>query len=185
MSVRLTSEAFGAQPGTVITRSAGEEEWLLANGYAKRDSGTSPTSYTGPGVANTGTSDVVPAKELTDALNREPAPAILVEHRNVRPDPNPVPYDYDPAGVNDDALGDFTVDPDELPLAGGPVVITGTNFDDSTGVTFGGTAGTGFKVVSKTRIEVTAPAKTAGSYAVVVQNPAGNKSMAGAVTYAD
>ena len=51
-------------------------------------------------------------------------------------------------------------------------------------MTFGGTEGTAFSVVNAKTIEVTAPAKTAGTYDVVVQNPAGDKTQTGAVTYA-
>lgn len=71
------------------------------------------------------------------------------------------------------------------PAAGGTVVtINGTNLTGATGVTFGGTAGTAFQVVSDTQIKVTTPAKTAGAVSVVVQHPAGNVTKANAFTYA-
>src|SRR5680860_531822 len=63
MAVVMTSEAFGKLPGEVYTGP--EEAWALANGYA------SQAGYVGPGVANVGPSDVGPADELTDAVNRE------------------------------------------------------------------------------------------------------------------
>lgn len=70
------------------------------------------------------------------------------------------------------------------PTAGGRVVrIIGTGFTGATGVTFGGTAGTSFSVVSNTLIEVTAPAKAAGAYDVVVQHPTGNSTIASGYTY--
>ena len=70
------------------------------------------------------------------------------------------------------------------PTAGGRVIrIIGAGFMGATGVTFGGTAGTVFSVVSDTLIEVTAPAKAAGAYDVVVQHPNGNATIAGGYTY--
>jgi hypothetical protein len=69
--------------------------------------------------------------------------------------------------------------------AGGTVVtITGTNLAGSEGVTFGGTAGTAFKVLSNTQVRVTTPAKTAGAYAVVVKDDAGDVTKASGFTYA-
>jgi hypothetical protein len=68
--------------------------------------------------------------------------------------------------------------------AGGtPTVLTGTNFVGSTGVTFGGTAGTAFSVISSTTIHVTTPAHATGAVPVVVQNPAGNGTLASGFTY--
>lgn len=70
------------------------------------------------------------------------------------------------------------------PTAGGRVVqIIGAGFTGATGVTFGGTAGTSFSVVSDTLIEVTTPAKTAGAVDVVVQHPSGDSTIAGGYTY--
>jgi hypothetical protein len=67
--------------------------------------------------------------------------------------------------------------------AGGTAfTITGTNLDGCTGVTFGGTAATSYLVESPTRITGVAPAKTAGSVAVVLQDDAGNVAL-GNVTY--
>lgn len=74
--------------------------------------------------------------------------------------------------------------PASLATAGGTAVtITGDNLGGSTGATFGGTAGTNFAVQSETQATVTAPAKAAGTYALVVTNPAGN-SPGFNVTYA-
>lgn len=182
MSVRLTSPVLGRPVGFVYTGP--EEEWLLAQGYAKRESGTSPTSYTGPGVAGTGPTDVAPAKDPQLASNREPAQTGFDDQH--RPNPEPVPYDFDTGGVNDDVPSDFTVEPAEVPLAGGAVTLKGRNFGRSTGVTFGGDAGTGFQLVNDTTIRVTAPAaEEAGEVDVVVLNPAGNKTMNDALAYAE
>lgn len=93
MAVTMTSEALGKQPGETYTGP--EEDWLLAQGYAKRD------GYTGPGVSNTGPSDVAPANDPTQRENREPAQTGFDDQH--RPNPEPVPYDFDPGGVDDDA----------------------------------------------------------------------------------
>lgn len=71
-----------------------------------------------------------------------------------------------------------------LGVAGGTVVtLSGDNLGGSTGVTVGGTAATAVTVLSETQIRFTAPAKAAGTYPVVVVNPAGN-SAGFNVTYA-
>lgn len=78
-----------------------------------------------------------------------------------------------------------TVTPATGAPAGGTVVsIKGTNLAGSEGVTFGGTAGTAFKVVSNTEIQVTTPAKTAGAYNVVVKDDSGDVTKTNGFTYA-
>jgi len=75
------------------------------------------------------------------------------------------------------------VSPATGPAAGGTVVtITGANLGGATSVTFGGTAGTAFKVNHQGSITVTTPAKTAGAQAVVVVDDSGNVA-AGNFTY--
>lgn len=70
-------------------------------------------------------------------------------------------------------------------IAGNTVVtIYGSNFTGSTGVTFGGTLGTAFTVVSDTQITVTTPAHAAGAVNVVVNNPNGNGTLTAGYTYA-
>ena len=65
------------------------------------------------------------------------------------------------------------------PTAGGtPVTITGSGFLGATGVTFGGTAGTNFAVVSDTTVTVLSPPHGAGGVPVVVEDPAGNSASA-------
>lgn len=71
------------------------------------------------------------------------------------------------------------------PVAGGTaVVIRGLGFTGATGVTFGGTAGTAFSLISDTEIHVTAPAHTAGAVTVVVTRPTTSATLANAYTYA-
>ncbi|OBT39760.1 hypothetical protein VE00_10508 [Pseudogymnoascus sp. WSF 3629] len=66
------------------------------------------------------------------------------------------------------------VTPASGPVSGGnTVVVTGSNFNGATAVTFGGNAASSFTVVSPTRINVVAPPGTAGTASVVVTTPAG------------
>ncbi|MFC4224962.1 IPT/TIG domain-containing protein [Lysinibacter cavernae] len=78
-------------------------------------------------------------------------------------------YEYiEPAAIT-------SLDPVRGPEAGGTgVTIAGTGFTDADGVTFGGTAGTAFTVVSDTEITVTSPAHTAGPVDVIVSKTGGN-----------
>lgn len=75
------------------------------------------------------------------------------------------------------------VAPATTPLAGGKVTVTGTNLDGATGATVGGTAVTNFKVLSNTKIEFTAPAKTAGNQALIIVDDGGN-IVGTSITYA-
>ncbi|OBT44743.1 hypothetical protein VE00_05310 [Pseudogymnoascus sp. WSF 3629] len=66
------------------------------------------------------------------------------------------------------------VTPASGPVSGGnTVVVTGSNFDGATAVTFGGNAASSFTVISPTRINAVAPPGTAGTASVVVTTPAG------------
>lgn len=68
--------------------------------------------------------------------------------------------------------------------AGGTVVtIDGTNLAGAEGATFGGVAGTAFKRISDTRVQVTTPAHAAGAVTVVVQDDAGDVSKPAFYTY--
>jgi IPT/TIG domain len=61
------------------------------------------------------------------------------------------------------------ISPNRGPIAGGTsVVITGTDFNAATAVTFGGTAATSYVVNSNTQITAVAPAHAAGNFNVVV-----------------
>jgi hypothetical protein len=63
------------------------------------------------------------------------------------------------------------------------VTITGSGLIGSTGVTFGGTAATGFLVNSDAVITCITPAHAAGAVNVVVANPRGNVTLANGFTY--
>ncbi|NYG98611.1 hypothetical protein BJ979_001237 [Schumannella luteola] len=81
--------------------------------------------------------------------------------------------------------GGFTFQPPAVPnvttvspasgtqLGGTVVTITGTDLGGTTGVTFGGTAGTGL-VVTPTQVTVTTPAHAPGAVDLVVQAPGGD-----------
>lgn len=74
-----------------------------------------------------------------------------------------------------------------LKAAGGDIVhITGTNLENVTGVTFGGTAGTSLDVTKAADgvITVVAPPKAAGSYDIVVTDNIGSATITGGATYA-
>jgi len=76
------------------------------------------------------------------------------------------------------------VSPSSGPQAGGaPVSIGGEGLTGSTGVTFGGTAGTSFTVVSDSLVRVNTPAHAAGAVNVVVANPRGNVTVTNGYTY--
>jgi hypothetical protein len=77
-----------------------------------------------------------------------------------------------------------SINPNTGLAAGGTVVnIVGEGLTGSTGVTFGGTAGTAFSVVSDSQLRVTTPAKSAGAVNVVVANPRGNVTVVSGYTY--
>jgi hypothetical protein len=68
--------------------------------------------------------------------------------------------------------------------AGGTgITISGSGLIGSTGVTFGGTAATGFLVVADATITCLTPAHAAGPVAVVVLNPRGNVTVTNGFTY--
>lgn len=68
-----------------------------------------------------------------------------------------------------------SVVPASGPQTGGTAVtVTGTGFIGATGVTFGGTPGTGFTVVNDTTITVATPAHAPGAVGVIVQHPNGD-----------
>lgn len=64
-----------------------------------------------------------------------------------------------------------------LATAGGKAIeILGVNFTGATAVTFGGVAATNFVVADDTHIEAVYPAKTAGTYPVIVTTPGGTSN---------
>lgn len=189
MPVTLTSPVEGLAVGATYTGPL--EAWLLAEGYASQD------GYTGPGVANTGDIAIDPANDPTSAENREapqwPAEKVDFGFDGFANDADHLTetshpaggYDYDAGGTNTEAPTVDSIDPAEGAAAGGTEVhIYGANFDGTTGVTFGGTAGTALDVVNDGEIVVTTPAHAAGAVDVVVTNATGNATKAGGYTYA-
>ncbi|WP_168187246.1 IPT/TIG domain-containing protein [Salinibacterium sp. UTAS2018] len=89
-----------------------------------------------------------------------------------------------PAGASDDAEFTYTpvpvissLDPDFGPIAGGTAVtITGSDFTDATAVTFDGTEGTIFTVVSDTQITVTSPAHALGAVDLIIERDSGDSA---------
>jgi len=76
-----------------------------------------------------------------------------------------------------------TIAPATGPTSGGTAVtITGTSLDSTDSVTFDGTPAP-FSVVNATTLSVVTPPGTAGAVDVVVTNPAGSDTAAGAFTY--
>lgn len=76
------------------------------------------------------------------------------------------------------------VSPSSGGTAGGTATtLTGTNFTDATGVTFGGTAATGVSVVSDTSITCTTPAHSSGAVSVLVTNADGSNTANSLFTY--
>lgn len=108
MTVELTSPVLGKGVGATYTGTL--EAWLLAEGYAKQ------AGYTGPGVSNTGATDVVPANDPTLPANRGdkahwPQEAAAGHNATVANDttnltktsiPNPDKPDFDQGGVDED-----------------------------------------------------------------------------------
>lgn len=71
-----------------------------------------------------------------------------------------------------------------LAAAGGTVLtIKGQNLTGVTAITFGGTAGTSLTIVSENEIKITTPAKTAGTYDVVLTDDSGTVTVTGGATF--
>lgn len=71
-----------------------------------------------------------------------------------------------------------------LAAAGGtPFVLHGANFTGTTGVTIGATAATGVTVVNDSTVNGITPAKTAGSYNVVITTPLGTDTVTNGATF--
>ena len=80
-----------------------------------------------------------------------------------------------------------SVSPNQLPITGGQVVVTGTNFTAATTVTFGGVAAPPISFQSATQFTVTAPANaTIGAVDVVVTSPAdGTATLSKGLSYVE
>jgi hypothetical protein len=157
------------------------------------------------GASNTGAQADVVGNDLTDSDNREAPyfPSTPDRHTTIANDGTHLTqtklaapgFDFDAAGVDAEAPSNLVVDsenlvdlnPNALPLAGGEVHVTGTNLENITAVSVGGTAGTIVEAESDRNAGVlvfTAPAKAAGSYDVVFTDASGNATVTGGLTYA-
>lgn len=70
-----------------------------------------------------------------------------------------------------------------LAAGGTAVTIKGTNLEGVTAVTFGGTAATSVTVVDSNTVTCVTPAKTAGTYSVVLTDDSGSVTVANAYVY--
>lgn len=176
--VTLTSQVLGRDVGDTYTGP--EEDWLVAQGYARLDSPTGDE----PGVSNTGPADVTPDKDLTLAENREPRPdfkdygpldpAMLLPGDEGYGESSAPRYDYDAGGVNNDAPTIEGVEPDEG-TAGTVVTVTGYDLTGTTEVAFGGVAGEELEVVNDHAVRAVVPdGVAAGVVDVEVTNATGS-----------
>jgi hypothetical protein len=80
-----------------------------------------------------------------------------------------------------------SVAPNQLPITGGQVVVTGTNYTSDTTVTFGGVAAPPISFLSATQFTVAAPANaTVGAVDVVVTSPAdGTATLSKGLSYVE
>lgn len=191
MVVELTSPVLGKDVGENYTGTL--EPWLLAQGYAKQ------AAYTGPGVSNTGATDVDPDDDPVLASNRQGEKpyfpvtpdrnvTIANDATNLTKATFPAPgFDFDQAGTDDDAPSNVELSPVTGDTAGGDVVtLTGDNLEGVTDVTFDGTSGTALDVSAAADgiVEVTTPAHAAGAVDVVLVDASGNTTLTDGFTYA-
>ncbi|WP_197464264.1 IPT/TIG domain-containing protein [Microbacterium sp. TNHR37B] len=199
--IQVTTPAHA--PGTVDVvvehpggdAEAGEFTYLVVTGVDEVDPGSGPeaggNTVTITGACFTGATDVlfggVSATSFTvdsDTQITAVVPAgtgtvdvTVVGTGTCGTGTLPGGYEYLPAPTVTD------LDPTSGPEAGGTVVtITGTGFTGATAVTFDGTPGTAFTVVSDTEIQVTTPAHAPGAVDVIVEHPGGDTD-AGEFTY--
>lgn len=192
MAVELTSPVDGKAVGDTYTGPL--EGWFLAQGYAKQ------AAYTGPGVANTGATDVDPGDDPTLAENRGDKPRWPVNHGaekwtiandvdNLTENVFPHAWDFDADATDTEAPTNVVLSPATGSTAGGDVIeITGDNLEGVTSVTFGGTAGTSLEQVvageDVVALTVVTPAKTAGAVNVVLVDTSGNTTLTSGFTFA-
>lgn len=188
MTVTLTSPAMGLNVGDAYTGAL--EAWLLAQGYASQD------GYTGPGVQETGSTDVAPADDPRLPENREAPyfPETPDRHHSIANDathltqasnPNPE-FDLDLGNANTEAPTEVSLETTEGPAAGGTeTTLLGQNLEGTTGVTFGGVAGTALDATQADEgiVKVTTPPGAAGPVDVVVTNANGAETLTGGFTY--
>ena len=157
-SVISIDPTFGPEVGGTVVTITGSG-FLGATGVTF--GGTAGTAFTV--VSDTSITVTSPAGELGLA------DVIVLDDAG---DSDAVPFEYGAV-----ASVATSLDPTSGDQVGGTVVtITGSGFTGATGVTFGGTAGTGFVVDSDTQITVTSPAGAVGTVDVVVVDAAGDST---------
>lgn len=149
------------------------------------------------GASNLGVQAPLPDDDLTKATNREspwwptnPPRNVTIANDATNLSVANFPlarFDFDAASVDTEApILALPLKPNTGPAVGGTKVrIYGDNLEGTTGVTFGGTAGTALDVttVDQGFITITTPAKVAGPYTVVVTDNIGNDTELAAFTY--
>jgi len=99
--------------------------------------------------------------------------------------PDSVSIEISPAATGS-VITVASVNPNQVPLTGGQVTITGTNFTPTTTVTFGGVATPPISYTSSTKIAVMAPAlATAGAVDVVLDSTNGTATLSKGETYVE
>ncbi|WP_051179723.1 phage tail tube protein [Nocardia concava] len=121
---------------------------------------------------------VVPAGQITavkeDPMVRNGLQAFDVTLTCYKDDTGVKAYRYYDTGATPSAPTISAHLPATVGVAGGDLLeLTGTNFTGTTGATVGGTAATKFFVVNDQTLIITVPAKSAGSYPVIVTNAVG------------
>jgi hypothetical protein len=139
---------------------------------------TGANAVTFGGVAASGVR-VVDDGTITASTPAHPVGAVDVVVRSPQAASTPVTYTYDPGAVIPGAPTVAGLVPDHGPETGGTLVtITGTGFDDSATVDFGGAAATRVEVSSATQLTAVTPAHPVGVVAATVTTDAGTSGPA-------
>ncbi|MDP9835267.1 uncharacterized protein YhjY with autotransporter beta-barrel domain [Neorhizobium huautlense] len=199
--ITATTPAGNAGPADILVTTAGGSE-VLAGGFTYVPAPTLTSISPQDGPTGGGTSVVIIGTDLSTTTSVSIGGAVAAFTVNgptqitaTTPAGSAGPADVvvTTAGGNDTLSGAFTyvpaptltsVSPANGPLGGGTVVvISGTNLSNATSVLFGGTAATGFTVISPTQITATAPASSAGAADIIVTTAGGSVTLPGAYTY--
>jgi LPXTG-motif cell wall-anchored protein len=163
---------FTYDPDGAIAISLTPDHGPEAGGTSVTITGTDFTEATGvtfDGLAGTSFTVVNDTSITVSSAAHESGPVDVVV-LSPAGNSSPLTFTYDP-----DAANAISLTPDHGPDTGGTsVTITGSDFTEATGVTFGGLAGSSFTVMNDTTITVVTPPHARGPVDVVVQSPAGD-----------